>query len=340
MRTARSASSSLRDRRSPDGHHRVADELLDGAAVALDQSLARLEVPREELARVLGVAALGRGREADEVGKQDGDEPALDADPRRSGDRGRLGDIEGGAAVAAEALVGRVLAAATRAHRGERAATVAAEAHPRRILSTAARAGTHGDSLGFCRRVVDDGGQRPCAYPGRRGTPETSAETFPPRGLDRSRARHGRRRGVRSGGRPAVGSEPRAGTTPRLRGCTCSSSRAGSRACARSRPTGPRSRSSQPRPADAAQAARARRDGSRCASSCAAPAGPPGRSAPSGTSGSRVQTPVAQILDRWPTGAQPRIRFDMPVSTVTVGGKRSPHRRRRSRSPPRNRPAP
>ena len=34
-----------------------------------------------------------------------------------------------------------------------------------------------------------------------------------------------------------------------------------------------------------------------------------------------VETPVAQIVDRWPTGAQPRIRFDMPVSTVTVGGK-------------------
>ena len=35
-----------------------------------------------------------------------------------------------------------------------------------------------------------------------------------------------------------------------------------------------------------------------------------------------VQAPVAHILDRWPNGAQPRIRFDMPVSTVAVGGKR------------------
>jgi hypothetical protein len=35
-----------------------------------------------------------------------------------------------------------------------------------------------------------------------------------------------------------------------------------------------------------------------------------------------VQTPVAHILDRWPTGAHPRIRFDTPVSTVAVGGKR------------------
>ena len=34
-----------------------------------------------------------------------------------------------------------------------------------------------------------------------------------------------------------------------------------------------------------------------------------------------VQTPVAHILDRWPAGAHPRIRFDTPVSTVAVGGK-------------------
>ena len=36
-----------------------------------------LEVLREELARLLGVASLGRGREADEVGEEDGDEAAL-----------------------------------------------------------------------------------------------------------------------------------------------------------------------------------------------------------------------------------------------------------------------
>ena len=55
-RTARSASSSWRDRCSPDGHHGVADELLDCAAVALDDGSRRLEVEREKLARVLRVA--------------------------------------------------------------------------------------------------------------------------------------------------------------------------------------------------------------------------------------------------------------------------------------------
>ena len=67
----------LRDRRPPHRHHRVADELLDGAAVALDERPRGIEVAGEELARLLGVAALGGGREADEVGEEDGDEPPL-----------------------------------------------------------------------------------------------------------------------------------------------------------------------------------------------------------------------------------------------------------------------
>ena len=43
-----------RGRRPPHGHHRVADELLDGPAVQLDQASARVEVPREQLAHLLG----------------------------------------------------------------------------------------------------------------------------------------------------------------------------------------------------------------------------------------------------------------------------------------------
>ena len=67
----------LGDRRAPDRHHGVADELLDRAAVALDQRARRLEVAREQLPHLLGVAALRQRREADEVGEQDRDEPAL-----------------------------------------------------------------------------------------------------------------------------------------------------------------------------------------------------------------------------------------------------------------------
>ena len=66
-----------RDRRAPDRHHRVADELLDRAAVELDQPPAGVEVAGEQLARVLGVALSESGGEADEVGEEDRDEPAL-----------------------------------------------------------------------------------------------------------------------------------------------------------------------------------------------------------------------------------------------------------------------
>ncbi len=67
----------LRDRRPPHRHDGVADELLDRAAVALDQRSRRLEVARQQLARLLRVAALGRGREPDEVREQHRHEPAL-----------------------------------------------------------------------------------------------------------------------------------------------------------------------------------------------------------------------------------------------------------------------
>ena len=66
-----------RGRRAPHGHHRVADELLDRAAVELDQAPARVEVAREQLARVLRVALLRERREADEVGEEHRDQAAL-----------------------------------------------------------------------------------------------------------------------------------------------------------------------------------------------------------------------------------------------------------------------
>ena len=62
---------------TPDGHDRVTDELLDRAAVAADHLLGELEVAGQELAGVLGILALGQGREADQVGEQDRHEPAL-----------------------------------------------------------------------------------------------------------------------------------------------------------------------------------------------------------------------------------------------------------------------
>ena len=60
----------LRDRGAPDRHDGVADELLDDAAVAADDGPGELEVAREELAHLLGVAFLRERREADEVAEQ------------------------------------------------------------------------------------------------------------------------------------------------------------------------------------------------------------------------------------------------------------------------------
>ena len=94
----------LRRRRSPDGHDRVADELLHRAAVDPDQAAAGVEVAGEQLPHLLGVARLRERREADEVGEEDGDEPALGRFRGRGG-RGRpmRPRAERTAALAAEA---------------------------------------------------------------------------------------------------------------------------------------------------------------------------------------------------------------------------------------------
>ena len=67
----------VRDGGTPHRHDRVADELLDRAAVSADHVLGELEVARQKVACVLGVATLGEGREPDQIGKQDRDEPPL-----------------------------------------------------------------------------------------------------------------------------------------------------------------------------------------------------------------------------------------------------------------------
>ena len=61
----------VRDRRAEDGHHRVADELLDRAAVPLDLGAQLRVVRRERRADVLRVEPLGACRRADEVGEED-----------------------------------------------------------------------------------------------------------------------------------------------------------------------------------------------------------------------------------------------------------------------------
>ena len=60
-----------------DGHHRVADELLDLAAVLLDDATPAGEVGVDDGPGVLRVEVVGEEREADQVGEEHGDAPAL-----------------------------------------------------------------------------------------------------------------------------------------------------------------------------------------------------------------------------------------------------------------------
>ena len=66
-----------RGRRPPDRHHRVADELLNSAAVAADHVARKVEVAREDITDVLRVALFREGGETDQVGKEHRDEATL-----------------------------------------------------------------------------------------------------------------------------------------------------------------------------------------------------------------------------------------------------------------------
>jgi hypothetical protein len=139
-----------RDRRAPDRHHRVTDELLDRSAVPRDHVRRDREVPRQGLADVLAVALLGERGEADEVGEHHGDEAALRhrevrvrAGSGRHGGRGRgrggaTRPRERGAALAAEPHAGRVLGATRCAAACQHRAALAAESLAGRVRRPAA----------------------------------------------------------------------------------------------------------------------------------------------------------------------------------------------------------
>ena len=67
------------ERSAPHGHHGVADELLDAAAVLADDVAGEVEVASQRLAHVLGIARGRERREAHQIGEQDADEAALGA---------------------------------------------------------------------------------------------------------------------------------------------------------------------------------------------------------------------------------------------------------------------
>src|SRR6185312_13101550 len=143
----------LRERGAPDGHDRIADEFLDGAAVALDRAPGGVEVAGEELAHLLRVARAGERREADQVGEEHRHHPPLGCRRlRRRHGRGR-GD-ERRPAGAAEAVAGLVRRAACGACHHELGAAARAVAPPLPVLAQAGLAAHRGSveqSRGGCR---------------------------------------------------------------------------------------------------------------------------------------------------------------------------------------------
>ncbi len=67
----------MRRRGAEESHHRVSDELLDGAAAPLELRADAVVVRREERLDVLGIHRLCLCREADEVAEDDRDDLAL-----------------------------------------------------------------------------------------------------------------------------------------------------------------------------------------------------------------------------------------------------------------------
>ncbi len=98
----------VRDRGAEDRHHRVADELLDGAAEALELVPEPRVVRAKQRAHLLGIHLLGARGEADEIGEEDRHDLAL-LEPCL------LGRLERRPARVAEACSLRVLLAAARA---------------------------------------------------------------------------------------------------------------------------------------------------------------------------------------------------------------------------------
>ena len=73
----------VRYRGPEDGHHRVADELLDDASMVLDSPLGLRVVELEDVTHVLGIRPVRPRGEADEVHEQDRDELPLFVHPAR-----------------------------------------------------------------------------------------------------------------------------------------------------------------------------------------------------------------------------------------------------------------
>jgi hypothetical protein len=67
----------MRDRYPEDSHDRVADELLDGPAVALENDAKILEIPTHPRTERLRIGRLAKSRRADKVAEENRDDLSL-----------------------------------------------------------------------------------------------------------------------------------------------------------------------------------------------------------------------------------------------------------------------
>jgi hypothetical protein len=141
---------------APDGHDRVADELLDGAAVPSDDVPGQVEVARQKLSRFLGVAVGSVPRELDQVGKEHRDEAAL-GDRGWSAGSGRRGDghlrglPERRTAASAELFAGFGRRSAGGAGGRETGPALDAESSPGPVFRSAVGADHAGNTVGWLR---------------------------------------------------------------------------------------------------------------------------------------------------------------------------------------------
>jgi len=143
------------DRAPEEGHHRVADKLVDSPAALSDLLDQTAKAGRGDVADLLGVELLGDPGKADDVGEEHGDRPPLlDAEDRRHRRHygrpirkrrrdlrprrlGRLRRVDRAAALIAEAAVGRVTRRAGEAENREGRSALVAEPARGRILRVA-----------------------------------------------------------------------------------------------------------------------------------------------------------------------------------------------------------
>src|SRR5204863_2872787 len=120
----------VRDRRAEDGHHRIADDLLDRAAVPLELVAQAGMIERKQPAHVLWIELLCLRGESNEVDEDDGDDLSFLAE-------GTLVGLQRACAGVAEASTLGVLLAAARAHHHRQSVRRAGlRSNPRVVLLT------------------------------------------------------------------------------------------------------------------------------------------------------------------------------------------------------------